>query len=923
MSSTDGFDADATYGTGDPLATLATLQEVTAAYSRAHDVSAVVAVTAYVGRVVLAADNVVIARLEPATRTFRMLGSEGLHPDDAAAYATWPADADLPSGDALRSRRPLVLRSNDELKERYPAFWVQGAARDETMITLPLLDGDEVVGILALGWRASGVVDEVGVALLRAIATQCAQALERARLYDAERVARQRAEDTAERLEALQTVTARLAGAVDVQQVADVIIEHATHGAGATRALLRRVEPLTGDLVLVGSRGLGESQGGGGIRVVPGGAAVPVADAVRRRAPVLVAGRADRDRLYPHLAGTPMLTASYLVLPLPVDERVLGALILGWDDGRAPSSAELVFLEALARQCGQALDRAELYGAEQTARRRAEDVAAQLRVQQELTARLSEAVDSAGVASAILDHATSALGALGGIVMRYDEDRQLLVTLALRGTDAGTDEALFAEDQSIGADTPAGDCLRRRAAVVVRDRTEREARYPHLVQVPGAAAFVYVPLFLDERAIGVLGLDLVEGFGWTVGDSDFLDALANQCAQALERARLYDTTRDVARTLQHSLLPGHPPAIPGVEIAVRYRPIGGRAEVGGDFYDVFRVLPGRWGVVIGDVSGKGVSAASLTALARYTVRAVAPTSAAPSDVLGSLNSAVLEFAAGDDRFCTVAYLDVRPEPGRLALRLSVGGHPLPLLRRADGKVEAVGIPGMAVGMLPVAYAEDVDLVMEPGDLLVMVTDGVTEARAPDGTWVPDVVERVLAGIPDPATCDAEDVADRIERSVLDVQAGRPRDDLAVVVLRVPVEQGRRLRTASTSASLTLERDPASVGIARRRAYAMLVDAGYDDAADVTALLVSEVVTNAILHARTSVGIRIDVVPDRVHVEVSDGSFRVPVRRDAGVDSTGGRGLLLLDRLAAAWGVARRDDGKAVWFDVALHTAEVR
>ena len=364
------------------------------------------------------------------------------------------------------------------------------------------------------------------------------------------------------------------------------------------------------------------------------------------------------------------------------------------------------------------------------------------------------------------------------------------------------------------------------------------------------------------------------------------------------------------------MLPRRLPVIQGLEIAVRYRPVGGRTVVGGDFYDVFRVGPGRWGVVIGDVSGKGVRAASLTALARYTVRAVAASAEIPSDVLGALNTAVLDWEDGEDRFCTAAYLDVEPGPEGAAIRLAVGGHPLPVLRTSAGDITRVGAPGMALGLLPLAEVNDASVFLSPGDALVLVTDGITEARTADGVWVEDAVDRALAlGLSD-AGEDAEAIADRIERIVLDVQAGRPRDDLAVVVLRAPSDSSNTA-PESLSMSLTLECEPRSVATARRRVTELLGDRAGTAAAEVLELLVSEVVTNAVVHARSAVGVRVAVAADRAHVEVTDSSPSSPVRRDARMDSLGGRGLLLLDRLAAAWGVRRRADGKVVWFDVAL------
>jgi anti-sigma regulatory factor (Ser/Thr protein kinase) len=304
-------------------------------------------------------------------------------------------------------------------------------------------------------------------------------------------------------------------------------------------------------------------------------------------------------------------------------------------------------------------------------------------------------------------------------------------------------------------------------------------------------------------------------------------------------------------------------------------------------------------------------------MARYTVRAAARRETGPAEVLGVLNEAILEAGEEDDRFCTVAYLDVEPVDGRARVRLCVGGHPLPVLRRAGGSVQPVGRPGMAIGLLPVPDVDDEEIVLEPGDALALFTDGVAEARDPRGEFDDDLAERVLRGVS--GQVDAEEIADRLERAALDFQAGAPRDDIAVLVLRVP--SASDVVWATGSAALTLDCDPTSPALARRTVRGFLAAHGLEALEETAALLTSEVVTNAVVHARTAVGVRVHAAGDRVRVEVTDGSRRRPVRRDLDTEATGGRGLLLLDRLAATWDVRRTSDGKTVWFDLEAPPAE--
>jgi sigma-B regulation protein RsbU (phosphoserine phosphatase) len=235
----------------------------------------------------------------------------------------------------------------------------------------------------------------------------------------------------------------------------------------------------------------------------------------------------------------------------------------------------------------------------------------------------------------------------------------------------------------------------------------------------------------------------------------------------------------LARTLQESFLPPTMPVLPGLDVAGAYRPAGDGCEVGGDFYDVFSTGPGTWGVVLGDVCGKGAPAAVLTSLARYAVRAEAPRTASPGAVLAGLHETLL--AHDPDKFCTAVFAALDLTSDDVRVTLSVGGHPLPLLVRS-GECVAVGEPGTIVGMVDVASYADTRVVLRPGYLLVLYTDGVTEARH-DGEFFGD--DRLRATVAAAAGGSARDVADAVVAAALDFQRGDARDDIAVVAIRLP------------------------------------------------------------------------------------------------------------------------------------------
>ena len=258
--------------------------------------------------------------------------------------------------------------------------------------------------------------------------------------------------------------------------------------------------------------------------------------------------------------------------------------------------------------------------------------------------------------------------------------------------------------------------------------------------------------------------------------------LAYRCALAADNARLYRDRSEIARVLQRSLLPPHLPEIPGVEVGAEYLPVGETNDVGGDFYDLINTVEDGWLCAIGDVRGKGVEAASVTALARYTIRAVTLKDDRPSEVLAALNEAMLR-QLPEDRFCTAACVRLEPQDGSVGVGVDVSraGHPPPLLVRSGATVEEVGCSGKVLGVFPDAELRDTSLRLMPGEALVLYTDGVTEARSPDGEFFGEGRLRHL--LSSCAGCDAATFARRIKGVVLDFQEGYPRDDLAVLVLR--------------------------------------------------------------------------------------------------------------------------------------------
>ena len=234
----------------------------------------------------------------------------------------------------------------------------------------------------------------------------------------------------------------------------------------------------------------------------------------------------------------------------------------------------------------------------------------------------------------------------------------------------------------------------------------------------------------------------------------------------------------LAQVLQETFIPPSAPRVPGLDVAGAYRPAGDGSVVGGDFYDVFQVGDDEWIVTVGDVCGKGVEAAVLTAFVRYSLRGLAVQHNDPSQILRALNAAML--AHGSDRFCTLVVIRLLKEDDHWLVTISSAGHPLPVLITADGDVAEIGAAGSLVGVLTHPQLDDERHVLSVGDTLLMYTDGVTEARAPSGSFgLPGIVSVIRSG-PE----STSELTHRLLEQVLSFQDGTARDDIAIVALSV-------------------------------------------------------------------------------------------------------------------------------------------
>jgi hypothetical protein len=296
----------------------------------------------------------------------------------------------------------------------------------------------------------------------------------------------------------------------------------------------------------------------------------------------------------------------------------------------------------------------------------------------------------------------------------------------------------------------------------------------------GVRSNASVPMSLRGERLGVMTLSTAES-GRILGPEQLvvLEDLGRRAAVAVDSARVHRQRSAIARTLQSSLLPPVLPDIAGVEAAALYRAAGEGIDVGGDFYDLFNVAGDDWIAVIGDVCGKGPEAAAVTALARYTIRSAAVRRRSPASILEWLNDAMCRHDL-NGRFCTIACVHLDTSRPVIRVVVACGGHPPALLRRVDGTVEELGSPGTLLGLVRDPQLQDQHSELHPGDALVLYTDGITEARAPERVLTPDELHAALSAM---GAESSQRIVQQLTAMAVGGDGTPPRDDIAVLALR--------------------------------------------------------------------------------------------------------------------------------------------
>ncbi|MEU1010345.1 SpoIIE family protein phosphatase [Streptomyces sp. NPDC005890] len=418
----------------------------------------------------------------------------------------------------------------------------------------------------------------------------------------------------------------------------------------------------------------------------------------------------------------------------------------------------------------------------------------------------------------------------------------------------------------------------------------------------GPGGLAVLPLPAKGRPVGVCLIGWDQPHAFVPEERSLLTATAALIGQAVKRAHAHDAEQELATMLQRSLLPRRLPELSGGTAVARYLPARRGLQVGGDWYDVIALSEDRVALVIGDVQGHSAGAATIMGQMRTAVRAYAVEGHPPDVVVSHANRLLVGMET--DLFATCCYAELDMEEGNVLFVRA--GHLSPLMRHPDGSAEEVRVEGA----LPLGVSADADFPMTavalaPGTLLALVTDGLVEAA---DLPLDDGMQRTRTALAAADPSDPGRVADELLGD-----AGRREDDVALLLLRYDGMKTRPIR-----AGWAVWRLPDAVMHARRFTARTLRRWHVEEVADAVLLVVSELVTNALVHTQGPVHVDLVLRGDRVRISVSDSSPRAPAKPViVDWESTGGRGLMLVEAVSETFGSVPVASGKQVWSEIVV------
>lgn len=642
--------------------------------------------------------------------------------------------------DALREPVPVVLTTDPgSMRLELP-----GLRGDHgSALAAPLVAGNDLLGLVVVLKDDEGGVSEAEREMVRTFSAQASVAVQTSRLFEIESESRRIAEalravaqelvrptQLASSLDRIRDIIADLFGSKDTRIL---IADRSVLGLPALDESATRTEAVD----LAALRGVFESVAGGAVIIERG-----------------IDERVD--------AALGADGASLLAVPIGLDGDHGGALVIALPEGQRRSDV-LDVGRALADEIALALDNAYFY---ERAVARATNLETIFRISQAVGSSLQVNV----VLNRVLDVVQKILSADAVMLWSYDSRRKTLGTAMVRGA---VPAGVLHLELAPGEDLP-GHIFDSGDPLVIRELAESMGGVAGSAASQGLGSLLGVPLLARGRPIGVLMVLASASDAFTDEEMNVLQTFASQAALAIDTARLYSNEHEVASVLQQSILPEALPDFPELETGAVYAPAGAEADIGGDYYDVFRAADGALWLSIADVCGKGVQAATKTSMIKYAVRALVAAGLSPSRVVREVNKMVAD--AGETSDIVTLWVGRYDATGE-RLTWANGGHPPGLLRRANGDLEPLSVTGPLLGATSGAEFDELSVAFRTGDRILLYTDGVTEARR-DGEFFGEERVRVAFSAQGSAQEDARGLLSAVRGFV----RADLKDDVAVLVV---------------------------------------------------------------------------------------------------------------------------------------------
>ena len=663
---------------------------------------------------------------------------------------------------------------------------VQRAQAQAGPIAVEPLDGGGALATLQLGQPPLGALqllfgierepDDLVLARLGTFAVRAAHALrasERRRTLALE----------LERTRALLTIVSQAIAQLSLAHTLETAVERVCELLGADRLAVYLVEGEDGRLEPAAARGLAGPHARVGERLLE-----LALGPARGRGLLFIPDTADDDRLGGvHDALQEVGLEAAVAVPLRAREELIGLLAVYPERGRGLAENEESLLRALAAQLAVAVQNASLHeetkrlGGERTRALEAErETSKRLRALYDISRSFTESLSLDATLEAVARTIVESLGVDAAALRMPDERGTTLVPVAVHVREERLTEALRTILSLPQPISPVRPSVFRSGEAFVLDADSAAALGPaHEPLIPfleKGSSVAVIPLSTQVEILGTLTLLSLDSDRPIAGETlEAAISIAGQAALALDNARLYQQQKRFADTMQRSLLPRTRPQLEKLEIGDVYDS-SARVDVGGDVYDFLELADERLAVVLGDVTGHGIDATADMAMAKFVFRSLAREHPEPGDFLSAANEIVLE-EIGSGKFITLLYLTVDGHKGELAC--ASAGHPPPRLLRAGGMPEPLAVGGLALGIDGGQHYEEARVQLEPGDAIVLFTDGLLEARR-DGELYGE--RRLDAALAANAHLPAQELADTL---LADCKAfgGELGDDCAIVVLK--------------------------------------------------------------------------------------------------------------------------------------------